>query len=189
MQEIMRRASRIVLNDTADGTLELRTEAKIIRYPDRYVDKRGTEVWNNVLKPAGTAPAPEDGERRWRSDCQTRSPSVIWPNGTPRSKLNSSAPSDRLRLPAVISVGAGSSAVRQPSWPTYAEKPRAAPRWWWHCASTGAPRFVTPRPATLPAAELAGLGVTRGRKQEALARLGRGRARQGGELTGPGGSR
>ena len=50
MQEIMRRASRIVLNDTADGTLELRTEAKIIRYPDRYVDKRGTEVWNNVLK-------------------------------------------------------------------------------------------------------------------------------------------
>jgi DNA polymerase-1 len=50
MQEIMRRASRIVLNNTADGTHELRTDAKIIRYPNRYFDKRGAEVWNNVLK-------------------------------------------------------------------------------------------------------------------------------------------
>ena len=41
MQEIMRRASRIVLNATADGTHELRTDAKIIRFPDRYTDKRG----------------------------------------------------------------------------------------------------------------------------------------------------
>ena len=41
MQEIMRRASRIVLNADASGTHELRTDAKIVRYPDRYSDKRG----------------------------------------------------------------------------------------------------------------------------------------------------
>jgi hypothetical protein len=34
MQEIMRRASRVVL-----GAHELRTDAKIIRYPDRYTDR------------------------------------------------------------------------------------------------------------------------------------------------------
>jgi hypothetical protein len=50
MREIMRRASRVVLNPTADGTIELRTDAKIIRYPDRFTDKRGTELWETVLK-------------------------------------------------------------------------------------------------------------------------------------------
>ena len=49
-QEIMRRASRIVLNPTADGTIELRTDAKIIRYPDRYTDKRGDAIWDQVLE-------------------------------------------------------------------------------------------------------------------------------------------
>jgi hypothetical protein len=48
MQEIMRRASRIVLNNTATGDHELRTDANIIRYPDRYTDKRGTDMWNEV---------------------------------------------------------------------------------------------------------------------------------------------
>ena len=47
--EHMRRASRIVLNPTADGVLELRTDAKIIRYPDRYTDPRGNAIWANVL--------------------------------------------------------------------------------------------------------------------------------------------
>jgi hypothetical protein len=46
----MRRASRIVLNPTADGTLELRTDAKIVRYPDRYSDKRGEQMWARVLE-------------------------------------------------------------------------------------------------------------------------------------------
>lgn len=46
----MRRASRIVLNATSSGTLELRTDAKIIRYPDRYTDKRGVAVWDRVLE-------------------------------------------------------------------------------------------------------------------------------------------
>jgi DNA polymerase-1 len=50
MREIMRRASRVALNPTADGTIELRTDAKIIRYPDRFTDSRGTELWEVVLK-------------------------------------------------------------------------------------------------------------------------------------------
>jgi DNA polymerase I-like protein with 3'-5' exonuclease and polymerase domains len=48
-RECMRRASRIVLNSDADGPHELRTDAKIVKYPDRYMDKRGEEVWNDVL--------------------------------------------------------------------------------------------------------------------------------------------
>jgi hypothetical protein len=48
MQEIMRRASRIVLNATADGPHELRTDFVIVRYPDRYSDKRGVRFWNEV---------------------------------------------------------------------------------------------------------------------------------------------
>jgi DNA polymerase-1 len=50
MQEIMRRASRIVLNATAAGTHELRSDAKIIRYPDRYTDERGDEIWAHVME-------------------------------------------------------------------------------------------------------------------------------------------
>lgn len=50
MREIMRRASRIVLNADPDGTHELRTDAKIIRYPDRYTDKRGEDIWAYVLR-------------------------------------------------------------------------------------------------------------------------------------------
>ena len=50
MREIMRRASRVILNRTADGTIELRTDVKIIRYPDRFTDSRGTELWETVLK-------------------------------------------------------------------------------------------------------------------------------------------
>ena len=49
MQEIMRRASRIVLNATVEGTHELRTDANIIRYPARYSDKRGDAIWDHVL--------------------------------------------------------------------------------------------------------------------------------------------
>jgi DNA polymerase-1 len=49
MQECMRRASRIVLNATADGTHELRTDVKVVRYPDRYSDKRGAAMWARVI--------------------------------------------------------------------------------------------------------------------------------------------
>jgi len=48
MQDIMRRASCIVLNPSNAGTIELRTDVKIIRYPDRYRDKRGAQFWDEV---------------------------------------------------------------------------------------------------------------------------------------------
>jgi DNA polymerase-1 len=50
MQEIMRRASRIVLNADPAGTQELRTDAKIIAYPGRYRDPRGGAIWARVLE-------------------------------------------------------------------------------------------------------------------------------------------
>ena len=50
MREIMRRASRIVLNANHDGTHELRTDYTIVRYPDRYSDKRGVQIWDKVLQ-------------------------------------------------------------------------------------------------------------------------------------------
>jgi DNA polymerase-1 len=50
MREIMRRASRVVLNATAEGTHELRTDYTIVRYPDRYSDKRGAAIWQRVMQ-------------------------------------------------------------------------------------------------------------------------------------------
>jgi DNA polymerase I len=44
MQEAMCEASRIVLNG-----FELGTDAQIVRYPDRYMDERGTVMWNRVM--------------------------------------------------------------------------------------------------------------------------------------------
>jgi DNA polymerase I len=44
MQEAMREASRIVLNG-----FELGTDAQIVRYPDRYMDERGTVMWDRVM--------------------------------------------------------------------------------------------------------------------------------------------
>jgi hypothetical protein len=44
MQEIMRRASRIVL-----GGHELRTDAVVVSYPGRYSDRRGEKIWQDVL--------------------------------------------------------------------------------------------------------------------------------------------
>jgi DNA polymerase family A len=49
-REIMRRASRVVLNPTAAGTIELRTDYKIVKHPDCYVDKRGVEMWARALE-------------------------------------------------------------------------------------------------------------------------------------------
>ena len=40
----MRRASRVVL-----GGHELRTDATIVRYPDRFGDRRGEHMWAEVL--------------------------------------------------------------------------------------------------------------------------------------------
>jgi DNA polymerase I-like protein with 3'-5' exonuclease and polymerase domains len=49
LQEIMRRASRVVLTTDNSTVCELRTDAKIVRYPERYTDKRGEKIWNDVL--------------------------------------------------------------------------------------------------------------------------------------------
>jgi DNA polymerase-1 len=48
LQEIMRRASRVVLTPGNGPPFELRSDAKIVRYPDRYTDARGTEIWTRV---------------------------------------------------------------------------------------------------------------------------------------------
>ena len=45
---IMLEASRIVL-----GGFELRSDVKEVRYPDRYTDKRGSVMWDKVLKLLG----------------------------------------------------------------------------------------------------------------------------------------
>jgi DNA polymerase family A len=45
MQDAMREASRIVL-----GGFELGTDAKVIRYPERYMDERGATMWERVMK-------------------------------------------------------------------------------------------------------------------------------------------
>ena len=39
----MAQASEIVL-----GGFKLRTDAKLVRYPDRYEDPRGKEMWDTV---------------------------------------------------------------------------------------------------------------------------------------------
>ena len=44
MQALMREASRIVL----DG-FELGTDATVVRHPDRYMDERGTVMWQRVM--------------------------------------------------------------------------------------------------------------------------------------------
>ena len=43
-QSLMVEASRIVL-----GGFELGSDVKVTRHPDRYVDKRGAEMWNQVM--------------------------------------------------------------------------------------------------------------------------------------------
>jgi DNA polymerase family A len=51
LQEIMRRASRAVLAPPGGAAfIELRTDAKIVRYPDRYTDPRGDDIWRRVLE-------------------------------------------------------------------------------------------------------------------------------------------
>ena len=54
----MAEASRIVL----DG-FEVRTEAKVVRCPERFTDKRGTRMWNEVTQLIEEAEAVEAGRR------------------------------------------------------------------------------------------------------------------------------
>jgi DNA polymerase-1 len=70
-QDIMRRASEVVL-----GGFPIRTEAKVVRWPERYSDPRGEKMWNLICRltdpfmPAGAQPAPFDtgqSDRLYRS--------------------------------------------------------------------------------------------------------------------------
>jgi len=45
MQAAMGAASRSVLNG-----FELRTEVKLVRSPDRYMDKRGADMWARIMQ-------------------------------------------------------------------------------------------------------------------------------------------
>jgi hypothetical protein len=45
MQDAMREASRIVL-----GGFDLGTDTKVVRHPDRYMDERGTAMWERVMR-------------------------------------------------------------------------------------------------------------------------------------------
>ena len=50
----MAEASRVVLRG-----FELRSEATIVRYPNRYMDPRGERMWNTVMSIMGEIPEPE----------------------------------------------------------------------------------------------------------------------------------
>jgi len=56
MRAVMAEASRFVL-----AGFELATDVKIVRWPDRYSDPRGTEMWNRVCNLVAAEPAP----RQW----------------------------------------------------------------------------------------------------------------------------
>jgi DNA polymerase I-like protein with 3'-5' exonuclease and polymerase domains len=43
-QRLMRKAARVIL-----GGFEIGTDAEIVRYPDRYSDPRGVEMWRRVI--------------------------------------------------------------------------------------------------------------------------------------------
>ena len=68
LQEIMRRAGRIVLNPDDDPAIcDLRTDAKIIRYPERFNDPRGEILWERVLDLLGEYQCREAEQTNTRS--------------------------------------------------------------------------------------------------------------------------
>jgi DNA polymerase I len=46
LQGCMREASRVVLG----GALELGSDAKVVRWPERYLDERGAVMWDTVAR-------------------------------------------------------------------------------------------------------------------------------------------
>ena len=56
MQLAMAEASRAVL-----AGFELRTDAKVVRYPDRYMDERGVVMWQRVSRLIGALEEKEQG--------------------------------------------------------------------------------------------------------------------------------
>jgi hypothetical protein len=66
MSELMRRASRVVLNAESGGPYELRTKATLVRHPDRYLDPRGAAIWRAVLELL--AEQPQEGQSAHQRD-------------------------------------------------------------------------------------------------------------------------
>jgi DNA polymerase-1 len=56
-RDIMRKASEVVLNG-----FEIRTEAKLVRYPDRYSDLRGASMWGLICRLTDPFMPPNGGE-------------------------------------------------------------------------------------------------------------------------------
>ena len=54
----MAEASRIVLSG-----FEVRTDAKIVRYPERFTDARGTRMWDDATRSVEEAEADEAGRQ------------------------------------------------------------------------------------------------------------------------------
>jgi hypothetical protein len=69
----MAEASRVVL-----AGFEIGTDAKIVRWPDRYVDESGAAFWDTVLRLAG--PVPEFGNPADRVRESYGTSSGIFPN-------------------------------------------------------------------------------------------------------------
>jgi hypothetical protein len=64
----MAEASKVVL----DG-FEIGTDAKIVRWPDRYVDEAGADFWDTVLRLAGPVPNVSKNAEPVRQKCGTTS--------------------------------------------------------------------------------------------------------------------
>ena len=77
MQDAMREASSVVL-----GGFELTSDAKLVRYPDRYADTRGEEMWRRVMALIGedelaiVANVAPEGQQRRTSGLQSISSTV-----------------------------------------------------------------------------------------------------------------
>jgi len=79
MRNIMREASRIVLNG-----FELGTDATVVHHPDRYMDERGTVMWRRVMALAKGAEANQEHLVATLC-CSTDNTPAIRPNSvTPR---------------------------------------------------------------------------------------------------------
>ncbi len=100
MQEAMAEASEIVL-----GGFRLRTEAKVVRWPDRYSDPGGEEMWNRVWSlieqaPEGVGDSPSGVEANHLHPCRRTTHTVP----SYHSSLLSFSPRDREeKVPSVLS--------------------------------------------------------------------------------------
>ena len=80
MQDIMREASRVVLNG-----FELGTDATVVRHPDRYMDERGTVMWQRVMQLMNRLEASRDSVVALTGPCCSN-------NNTPSISPNSVTP-------------------------------------------------------------------------------------------------